>query len=135
MVFVHPGLHPSSKDLALPWPAFMMEYLFDTTRAAVNLVFSGALDRFPRIRFILPHAGGVMPYFAWRLAVSPMIDKRLPQLSQAQVLARPRAVLVRQRARARRRDVRARSITWRGRNISCSAPTIRSPIRASSPRR
>ena len=86
-MFVHPGLHPSSKDLALPWPAFMMEYLFDTTRAAVNLVFSGALDRFPRIRFILPHAGGVMPYFAWRLAVSPMIDKRLPQLSQADVLA------------------------------------------------
>ncbi|MGD9769543.1 MAG: amidohydrolase family protein [Pseudolabrys sp.] len=86
VVFVHPGLHPSSKNLALPWPAFMMEYLFDTTRAAVNLIFSGALDRFPRIRFILPHGGGVMPYFAWRLAVSPMIDKRLPQLSQEQVL-------------------------------------------------
>ena len=81
------GLHPSSKGLALPWPAFMMEYLFDTTRAAVNLVFSGALDRFPRIRFILPHAGGVMPYFAWRLRSSPMIDKRLPQLSQDQVFA------------------------------------------------
>jgi 6-methylsalicylate decarboxylase len=87
VVFVHPGLHPSSKGLTLPWPAFMMEYLFDTTRAAVNLVFSGTLDRFPRIRFILPHAGGVMPYFAWRLAVSPMIDKRLPQLSQDEVFA------------------------------------------------
>jgi 6-methylsalicylate decarboxylase len=87
VVFVHPGLHPSSRNLALAWPAFMMEYLFDTTRAAVNLVFSGALDRFPRVKFILPHAGGAMPYFAWRLAVSPMIDKRLPQLSQDQVFA------------------------------------------------
>ena len=87
VVFVHPGLHPSSRNLALAWPAFMMEYLFDTTRAAVNLVFSGTLDRFPRIKFILPHAGGAMPYFAWRLAVSPMIDKRLPQLSQDQVFA------------------------------------------------
>jgi predicted TIM-barrel fold metal-dependent hydrolase len=87
VVFVHPGLHPSSRNLALAWPAFMMEYLFDTTRAAVNLVFSGALDRFPRIKFILPHAGGVLPYFAWRLAVSPMIDKRLPQLTQGDVLA------------------------------------------------
>ena len=28
VVFVHPGLHPSSSSLALPWPAFMMEYLF-----------------------------------------------------------------------------------------------------------
>jgi 6-methylsalicylate decarboxylase len=87
VVFVHPGLHPSSKDLALPWPGFMMEYLFDTTRAVVNLVFSGAIERFARIRFILPHAGGVVPYFAWRLSVSPMIDQRLPQLSREEVFA------------------------------------------------
>ncbi len=87
VAFVHPGLHPSSKGLALPWPAFMMEYLFDTTRAVVNLVFSGAIERFPRVRFILPHAGGVVPYFAWRLAMSPMIDQRLPQLSRDQVYA------------------------------------------------
>jgi predicted TIM-barrel fold metal-dependent hydrolase len=87
VVFIHPRLHPSSKGLDLPWPAFMMEYLFDTTRAAVNLIFSGALARFSRIKFILPHAGGVMPYFAWRLSVAPMIDKRLPQLSRDQVLA------------------------------------------------
>jgi len=86
-VFVHPGLHPSSKDLALPWPAFMMEYLFDTTRAVVNLIFSGAIARFPRVQFILPHAGGLVPYFAWRLSVSPMIDKRLPHLSREQVFA------------------------------------------------
>jgi len=87
VVFVHPGLHPSSRDLALPWPGFMMEYLFDTTRAVVNLIFSGAIERFPRIQFILPHAGGLVPYFAWRLSVSPMIDKRLPQLSRTQVYA------------------------------------------------
>ena len=87
VVFVHPGLHPSSKGLALPWPGFMMEYLFDTTRAVVNLVFSGVIARFPRIQFILPHAGGLVPYFAWRLSVSPMIDKRLPQLSREQVFA------------------------------------------------
>jgi 6-methylsalicylate decarboxylase len=87
VVFVHPGLHPSSATLALPWPGFMMEYLFDTTRAVVNLIFTRAIERYPRIRFILPHAGGLVPYFAWRLSVSPMIDKRLPQLSREQVLA------------------------------------------------
>jgi predicted TIM-barrel fold metal-dependent hydrolase len=87
VVFVHPGLHPSSKGLALPWPAFMMEYLFDTTRAVVNLIFSGALTRFPRVQFILPHAGGLVPYFAWRLSVSPMIDRRLPQLTREEVYA------------------------------------------------
>jgi predicted TIM-barrel fold metal-dependent hydrolase len=87
IVFVHPGLHPSSKGLTLPWPAFMMEYLFDTTRAVVNLIFSGTVARFPRVRFILPHAGGLVPYFAWRLSVSPMIDRRMPQLTRDEVYA------------------------------------------------
>lgn len=88
VVFVHPALHPSSRKLDLPWPGFMMEYVFDTTRAAVNLVFSGAIERFPRIRFVLAHAGGLMPYFAWRLSISPMIDARLEQLSPADIYAR-----------------------------------------------
>jgi predicted TIM-barrel fold metal-dependent hydrolase len=87
VVFVHPTYHPSSRSLDLPWPGFMMEYLFDTTRAAANLLMSGALDRFPRIRFILAHAGGVLPYFAWRLSVAPMIDKRLPQMPREQIFA------------------------------------------------
>ncbi len=90
VVFVHPALHPSSRQLDLPWPGFMMEYLFDTTRAAVNLVFGGALERFPRIRFILAHAGGLVPYFAWRLSVSPMIDARLPPIPSFEVFARLR---------------------------------------------
>lgn len=85
VVFVHPGAHPTNKLIDLPWPAFMMEYLFDTTRAVVNLIFGGALERYPRVRFILPHAGGLVPYFSWRLSVSPMIDKRLKQESQEQV--------------------------------------------------
>src|SRR5205085_3683590 len=88
VVFVHPALHPSSRALDLPWPGFMMEYLFDTTRAAVNLVFGGAIERFPRIRFVLAHAGGLTPYFAWRLSVSPMIDARMEQLSRKDIYGR-----------------------------------------------
>jgi predicted TIM-barrel fold metal-dependent hydrolase len=87
VVHIHPSLHPSSKVLDLPWPGFMIEYPFDTTRAAVNLVFSGALERFPRIRFILSHAGGTLPFLAWRLSVAPMIDKRLTQRTREQIFA------------------------------------------------
>ena len=90
VVFVHPAFHPSSRNLDLPWPGFMMEYLFDTTRAVANLVFGGAIVRFPRIRFVLAHAGGLIPYFAWRLSVSPMIDARMPQLSREEVFGRLR---------------------------------------------
>ncbi len=87
VVHIHPGLHPSSQSLTLPWPAFMIEYVFDTTRAAVNLLFSGALERLPHIRFILSHGGGALPYIAWRLSVAPMIDARLRQRSRAEIFA------------------------------------------------
>ncbi len=130
VVFVHPALHPSSRTLELPWPGFMMEYVFDTTRAAVNLVFSGAIERFPRIRFVLAHAGGLMPYFAWRLSVSPMIDKRLEQMSPARGLRAAAAVLVRQCAGADRRDLRMPQGRGAGRTRSCSAATGRLPTRA-----
>jgi len=87
VVHIHPSLHPSSRSLQLPWPAFMIEYLFDTTRAAVNLLFSGALERYRRIPFILSHAGGTLPFIAWRLSVAPMIDARLQQRSREEIFA------------------------------------------------
>jgi 6-methylsalicylate decarboxylase len=87
VVHVHPSLNPASKSLALPWPGFMIEYVFDTTRAVVNLLFSGALERFSRIRFILSHAGGTVPFIAWRLSVAPMIDARLEERSREDIFA------------------------------------------------
>jgi aminocarboxymuconate-semialdehyde decarboxylase len=42
-------------------------FLFDTTLAAGKLVFSGVVRRFPRIRLILGHLGGTIPYLAERL--------------------------------------------------------------------
>jgi aminocarboxymuconate-semialdehyde decarboxylase len=41
--------------------------LFDTTLAAARLVFSGVVERFPRIRWVLGHLGGAIPYIAERL--------------------------------------------------------------------
>ena len=126
VVHVHPSLHPSSKSLDLPWPGFMIEYPFDTTRAAVNLLFSGALERFPNIRFILSHAGGTLPYLAWRLSVAPMIDKRLKQRTREEIFAGLQDVLVRQRAGVRR-GADGRAVAHRGaRSASCSAATGRS---------
>lgn len=74
VAFVHPVLNPLLRDLAIDLPAFVVEYVFDTTRAAANLIFSGALERHPNIRFILAHGGGALPFLAFRLAQSPLID-------------------------------------------------------------
>jgi predicted TIM-barrel fold metal-dependent hydrolase len=76
VVFVHPNYHPSSRSIQMNLPGWMVEFLFDTTRAGVNLVFNGALDRYPKIRFILSHAGGALPYVSWRQSMAPHIDPR-----------------------------------------------------------
>jgi len=91
VVHVHPSLHPSSKSLRLEWPGWLVEYVFDTTRAAVNLIFSGARARFPEIRFILAHAGGTLPYIALRLELAPMIETSLQSLSQNDISAGSRS--------------------------------------------
>jgi predicted TIM-barrel fold metal-dependent hydrolase len=72
VVLIHPNNHPTTVNVKTGISPgignFLIEFLFDTTRSALNLMFTGALDRFPKIRFILAHAGGTLPYTAWRLA-------------------------------------------------------------------
>ena len=45
---------------------------------AMHLMFTGALDRFSGIRFILSHAGGTLPYLAWRLFNRQVANPDLP---------------------------------------------------------
>lgn len=70
VVFVHPNLHKTSSELDLATPGYLVEFLCDTTRAATNLILTGTLERYPRIRWILAHAGGFLPYIAWRLSLA-----------------------------------------------------------------
>jgi len=71
-VLIHPNNHPTTVDVKKGISSgignFLIEFLFDTTRSALNLMFTGALDRYPKINFILAHAGGTLPYTSWRLA-------------------------------------------------------------------
>ena len=77
VAFVHPSLLPGLQPLE-GIPAFIADFLLDTTRAAVNLARSGTLERCPDVRIILAHAGGFVPYAAYRLsfAASPKMDVR-----------------------------------------------------------
>lgn len=76
VVFVHPNSHPSSLKLGMGIPTFLVEFPLATTRVAANLMFSGALERYSRIKFILAHNGGALPYLGWRLSMAPLIDER-----------------------------------------------------------
>ena len=69
VVYVHPTTHPTSKELQLNIPEGIIEFPFDTSRAAFNLVWTGAAERYSNIRYILSHAGGTVPFLAWRFSL------------------------------------------------------------------
>ena len=85
-VFIHPTSPACFEAFGLELPAPLIEFPFDTTRTAVSLLYSGALARHPRITFILPHAGGTLPFLAPRIAAigsTPVLGQRAVVPTQA----------------------------------------------------
>jgi 6-methylsalicylate decarboxylase len=82
VVFIHPT-HPTYALKGQP-PESVIEYPFDTVRAATSLMFSGATRKFTDIKFILSHAGGALPYLAARIGggamFNPEVSKRVPDV-------------------------------------------------------
>jgi aminocarboxymuconate-semialdehyde decarboxylase len=67
VIYIHPT-DPLGVDAMLDyWLMPLVGFLFDTTLAASKLVFSGVVERNPRIRWVLTHMGGAIPYLAERL--------------------------------------------------------------------
>lgn len=100
VAFIHPTANCCCQGVQPNVPVSLVEYLFDTTRAALNLVLSGAMDRFPRIRFVLAHAGGTLPYVAWRVS-----DTVWRQLSQSPVRERYPVALIEQNEKSLSADL------------------------------
>ncbi len=69
VVFIHPTHCEAPLPMRLQAPPFVVEYVFDTTRAMVNLIYTGTLKRCPNIRFIVAHGGGTLPFLAQRIAM------------------------------------------------------------------
>lgn len=80
VVLLHPTSPPQWRQVALDRPRPMIEFLFDNARAVVDLVLTGILDRYPRIRFIVTHAAGLLPLLADRIDVFQR-DPSLPSVS------------------------------------------------------
>ena len=47
--------------------ANVVGFMFETTLAAVRLVFAGVFERYSRLQMIFPHLGGLAPYLMGRL--------------------------------------------------------------------
>ena len=65
VVFLHPDRVPAPGDLL---PPFLVDFVYETTRTVAELIYTGTMARTPDIRMILSHAGGTVPYLAWRLS-------------------------------------------------------------------
>jgi len=67
VLMIHPTSPVGVEAMSEYWLMPLNGFLFDTTLAASKLVFSGTAARFPRIRWVLGHLGGTIPYLAERL--------------------------------------------------------------------
>jgi predicted TIM-barrel fold metal-dependent hydrolase len=68
IAFVHPEL-PKQFPMVEPFGPGVLEFPFDTTRAMLSLISAGVPQTFCRLRFLLSHAGGALPYMLGRIAV------------------------------------------------------------------
>jgi aminocarboxymuconate-semialdehyde decarboxylase len=73
-IWLHPMRSSSQPDYAAETVSYnqlfsIFGWPYDTTAAMVRLVFSGIFERFPTIKFITHHCGGMVPYFSDRLVV------------------------------------------------------------------
>ncbi len=67
VMMIHPTYPLGVEAMRDYWLMPLNGFLFDTTLAAGKLVFSGVVKRYPRIRWVLGHLGGTIPYLAERL--------------------------------------------------------------------
>ncbi len=67
VLYIHPtyplGVEAMTDYMLMP----LVGFTWDTTLAAAHLVFAGVPERFPRIKWVLGHLGGAIPYLAERL--------------------------------------------------------------------
>ncbi len=68
-LFVHPTTPVGSEQVSMGINVAILEFMFDSTRMATNMILSGAKKRFADIRMICTHGGGTVPYLASRISI------------------------------------------------------------------
>ncbi|MFO7772776.1 MAG: amidohydrolase family protein [Dehalococcoidia bacterium] len=48
-------------------PVPLYGFTLDTTMAVVSLIFQGILEKYPRLKLVHPHLGGIVPYLVGRM--------------------------------------------------------------------
>ena len=91
LVALHPTAPPGVDGVALGRPTPLIEFIFETTRAVVNLILTGTLTRHRDLTVIVPHAGSALPPIADRVrgfAKLPVAHKPFAEVDIDAALAR-----------------------------------------------
>jgi predicted TIM-barrel fold metal-dependent hydrolase len=72
-LFIHPTSPLCWERTSFGRTRAMVEFLFDTSRAVVNMVLNGVIARHPNVEVIVPHAGAALPVIADRVAAFTFI--------------------------------------------------------------
>ncbi|WP_063064540.1 amidohydrolase family protein [Nocardia violaceofusca] len=75
VVFVHPDSPPMAMLPGMPSP--LLDFPFDTTRSAVHMVANGVMSRYTDMKVVLSHAGGFLPYAAYRFTGVSMFNEAI----------------------------------------------------------
>jgi aminocarboxymuconate-semialdehyde decarboxylase len=84
LIMVHPTQVAGAERLGSYYLVNLIGNPLDTTIAAACLVFSGVIERYPRVKFLLVHGGGFVPYQAgrfrhgWQVRPEPRATLKAP---------------------------------------------------------
>ena len=83
-IMVHPTGVAGAERLKSYYLVNLIGNPLDTTIAAAALVFGGVIERYPRIKFLMVHGGGFVPYQAgrfkhgWQVRAEPQAKLKAP---------------------------------------------------------
>ena len=68
VITIHPSrAQATPNNVFTSGPAPLFEYIADTTRAVLNIITNGTLEKYPDIKVIVPHSGSFLPFVIHRL--------------------------------------------------------------------
>ena len=83
VVYVHPIAPACCRSLIPGMPAAVIEYPIDTTRAVLQWIMTKSTERYPNIRIIFSHAGGLIVGGVGRLTIlietQPPLRQKMPE--------------------------------------------------------
>ena len=70
-VTIHPTIPLWSDSIGAYGMVATVSFVIDTAFALMRLIRSGTLEKFPGLKIVMPHAGGILPYLDGRLTYVP----------------------------------------------------------------